>query len=283
MPLIFDLDSLNQTGFTWQTALSLALASDLVYQRAQAVENVATLNWHLDGCKFLEHANTACFVAHTHSAILISFRGTQSLSDWLTNLDVWSTSTSYGKVHGGFRKAFESVAPELINTIKSLGPHGKLIQMTGHSLGGALATIAAAELQGQFSIAGIYTFGQPRIGDGRTVDFFQTYYARAFHRFVFDNDIVTRIPPGYQHVGKLYHFDANGFLLPPVAEATGLSSEPPELTKEEFEQLQRTARTIRDEAKAATLGAPEASAELADRSLEGIFPSVSDHRMSRYL
>src|SRR5260370_104685 len=155
--------------------------------------------------------------------------------------------------------------------------------MTGHSVGGALATIAAAELRGQFAIAGIYTFGQPRLGDGRTVDFFQTYYPRAFHRFVFDDDIVTRIPPGYQHAGKLYHFDANGFLLPPVTEATGLSSEPPELTKEEFEQLRRTAKMIRDEAKAATLGAPEASVELADRSLEGIFPSISDHRMSRYL
>ena len=55
--------------------MSLALASDLVYQRAQAVENLATRNWNLDGCRFLELGDTECFVAHTSSAILVCSGG----------------------------------------------------------------------------------------------------------------------------------------------------------------------------------------------------------------
>src|SRR4051812_18553385 len=112
-----DLNSLNQTNFTWQTAMSLALASDLAYQRAQAVENVATRNWGLDGCRFLEHRDTECFVAHTSSAILIAFRGTESLNDWLADLDFRSTSKPYGRVHRGFVDAYDLIAPQLIGTI----------------------------------------------------------------------------------------------------------------------------------------------------------------------
>src|SRR5260370_42245357 len=63
---MFDLDSLNRKDFTWQTALSLALASDLVYQRSQAVGNVPTLHRPLDSRRVLEDAKTAGVLAATH-------------------------------------------------------------------------------------------------------------------------------------------------------------------------------------------------------------------------
>ena len=67
-----------------------------------------------------------------------------------------------------------------------------------------------------------------------------------------------------------------------VRKAAVGSTEQPELTVEEFERLQATARTIELLTEAVAPGT-EAADQLADRSLEGIFPSVSDHRMSRYL
>src|SRR5438034_1260600 len=84
-PRMFDLDSVAQSFFTWKTALSLALASDLAYQTGQAVENVATRNWRLQRCRFLSQVSTQCFVAHSDSAIVVAFRGTESLNDWVAN------------------------------------------------------------------------------------------------------------------------------------------------------------------------------------------------------
>src|SRR3954471_12065837 len=80
---VFDLNSLVSPHFNWKTAHSLALASDLAYQKAEAVRNLATRNWHLDGCVFLDRGSTQCFVAHTDSAILVAFRGTEALNDWI--------------------------------------------------------------------------------------------------------------------------------------------------------------------------------------------------------
>jgi hypothetical protein len=76
--------------------------------------------------------------------------------------------------------------------------HPKLVWITGHSLGGALATMAAARLVGEGvlrpeQIGGIYTFGQPRVGDAH---FAQAYALGARHfRVVHDNDVVTQVPP----------------------------------------------------------------------------------------
>lgn len=280
---MFDLNSLVSPHFNWKTAHSLALASDLAYQKADAVNNLATRNWHLDGCVFLDQGSTQCFVAHTDAAILVSFRGTEALNDWIANLDVRSTPRSYGEVHRGFADAFELVKADLIATVLALRPAQKAVHFTGHSLGGALALIAACELRTIFPITGLYTFGQPRVGDTTTARFVQDHYPTGYHRFVFDDDVVPRIPPGYLHAGRLYHFDANGFVQKSAAEAGGGPTEPPALTREEFEQLKQTARAIAVESRVAAPAMQEAQAELADRSLEGIFPSVRDHRMSQYL
>jgi hypothetical protein len=55
-------------------------------------------------------------------------------------------------------------------------------------------------------------------------------------------------------------------------------------SSEEFASLKATAKTIRAEAHATTTTEAEESVqESADRNLEGVVPSISDHRMSRYL
>lgn len=289
---MFDLQSLNQDHFTWKTALSMALASELVYQKEQAVQNVATRNWQLDGCTFIDRASTQCFVAHTEAAILVAFRGTSALNDWIANLGVSGTRRSYGVVHHGFADAYAHVADDLVATIRALDPASKLIHLTGHSLGGALATIAALELSARFLVASVYTFGQPRLGDLTTVDRISSLYPGAFNRFVFDDDVVTRVPAGYRHVGRLFHFDSDGFLQSQTAEGGGGSTEPPEMSEAEFENLKETARRIQAEAHVAvqsfeesarTESVEKAEIELADRSLEGWFPSVRDHRMSNYV
>jgi hypothetical protein len=95
----------------------------------------------------------------------IVFRGTQYLADWLTNLNIlFNPSVSGQKVHEGFNKAFKSMVSQIRPMVAGL-PVGTDIHCIGHSLGGALATLAAEWLTQEMGRKPyLYTFGSPRVG-----------------------------------------------------------------------------------------------------------------------
>lgn len=77
----------------------------------------------------------------------------------------------------------------------------KKLYVTGHSLGGAMATICASRLSAQgMNVEGLYTYGSPRVGDGEFVANLKVNH----FRFVNNNDAVPKVPPqvfGYRHHG----------------------------------------------------------------------------------
>jgi hypothetical protein len=79
--------------------------------------------------------------------------------------------------------------------------------MTGHSLGAALATLAADRYG---NIQGVYTYGSPRVGDRA---FMEDFHVNAY-RFVNNSDIVTKVPSAglYCHVGELKYIDGEGLI-----------------------------------------------------------------------
>jgi endonuclease G, mitochondrial len=170
----FALDSLRGESFDWHTALSLALASKLVYEDPAAIQNTVS-KWGFQSCQLIEADNTRCFLAAASDVALVSFRGTDNVGNWLANLDVLSTTRGYGTVHRGFLGAFQVVDDQVRNALRALNT-GKLL-LTGHSLGGALATIAAGEWQGVIPISWIYTYGQPAVGRGTFPAFIALHYA----------------------------------------------------------------------------------------------------------
>lgn len=276
VPARFVLGSLNTTEFNWDTALSLALASKLSYSSLALVQSTALSDWRLSTAVFLEANETQCFVASSPDVMFVAFRGTAGLGDWIADLNVGNILRPYGTVHRGFYFAYEDIRLQLEQALQGLGE--RRLMLTGHSLGAALATIAACELPERFRRTGIYTFGQPRIG----FNDFRTRYDERFghlhYRFVNDDDIVTRIPPGFQHVGRLFHFDAQGS-LESVTESVDegiAAAEPPPLSQPEFDRLRSDLLAMR--AGRATGEAVETAAEL-----EGFFPSISDHSMDEYI
>jgi hypothetical protein len=79
---------------------------------------------------------------------------------------------------------------------------------TGHSLGGALATLAAAI----FQPACLITFGAPRVGDAA---FGATMSGVESRRYVGCCDMIARVPPellGFRHCGELRYIDRNGVI-----------------------------------------------------------------------
>ena len=214
--------------------------------------------------------------------MLIAFRGTESLGDWITDLSVFSDPwRPFGSAHSGFLEAYGFVRQTIASVVAEPGPARKL-WITGHSLGGALATIAAAELKDTIAIRGVHTFGQPRLVDEQAQRFFARHFADRFFRFVNDDDLVTRIPPGYEHVGRLVHFDEQGNVQRAASEAEAASIEAPPVTDAEFKRIQEEIRRV-DAAVRAT-GRVGAEREAAvDVTIEGLFPSLSDHALSRYI
>jgi len=85
-------------------------------------------------------------------SIYITFRGSSSIRNWITNLDAVKTSyTSYSEcgcqVHKGFYDAEQKVFGGILNEVKRLKSLSSLssyaVKTTGHSLGAALAQLTA--------------------------------------------------------------------------------------------------------------------------------------------
>lgn len=174
--------------------------------------------WFYNG-KHVQCAIIDSLPGHEKRFSVLVFRGTQgTVANWLFNLSTaLSTWPSGGCVHNGFKQLMLEVWEEIQQQLDALSAP---LYYTGHSLGGALAVLAASLKKP----AGVYTFGSPRIGNG---DFVASAKDIDIYRVVNPRDIVVGVPmlPGVLHVGEpryLTHadeadsprcwFEAPGFL-----------------------------------------------------------------------
>jgi hypothetical protein len=146
---------------------------------------------------------TQAFLAKNDEFAVLAFRGTQpdKWEDVRTDLRVLKLRTVDGRVHIGFKSAFDDVKDAITEELrKHLGEMP--LYITGHSLGAALATVATQEIEEEFNdqVAACYTFGSPRVGDGK----YEKAIKVPFYRIVNTIDIVTLIPfllGTFVHVG----------------------------------------------------------------------------------
>ena len=169
-----------------------------------------------------------------HQHIVLVFRGSQQAADWATNFKFrmkqfavarmpQDDAIPTGEVHRGFHDAWQSVEKRGLYRLKKWYVPGKTqLWITGHSLGGALAAVAATSLEYQgFKVAGLYTFGQPRVGDWSFTRVVNSRMGDRMFRYVNNNDVVPLIPPQvnpvnpgrlYGHMGQFRYFDWRGKL-----------------------------------------------------------------------
>lgn len=149
---------------------------------------------------------------------VIACRGTEpnEWNDVKADLDAQTAvAETVGRVHRGFKQEVDDIWPMLEQELQD---NQKDTWFTGHSLGGAMATICA----GRCLLAHIptcpkqiITFGSPRVGNKRYINYAKVDYLR----WVNNNDIVTRVPPawlGYRHTGTEMYLNHQGKLTKPT-------------------------------------------------------------------
>lgn len=159
--------------------------------------------------KFIEHEGAQCHIVHNKDMYVLCFRGTEpaEFSDIKADLNAFPDRAKVGGwVHNGFQNEVEKIWDAImIYTDRYLG--NKQLFICGHSLGGAMATIAASRLQDRVTC--LYTYGSPRVG---TRSFLKN--CKVLHyRHVNNNDIVPKVPfafLGYKHHGELRYINFYG-------------------------------------------------------------------------
>ncbi len=201
--------------FSRVNALFLAWCSQIVYEDPHVI-GLALREKNYDMIRMFDFQDTQAFVASNDDSMVVSFRGTSSLKDAMTDINVDLVGGVGGRVHEGFQIALNYVWQDLYKLILA-NRDKRSLWLTGHSLGAGLACLATAKLvqEKDQPVNGLYTFGMPRTGDREFAKNFNATFGDKTFRFVNNNDIVARTPfrsMGYSHVGQFKYFDENGRL-----------------------------------------------------------------------
>lgn len=227
-PFLPSADEFEFVNAWWMAEAALLAYANPSFAEKRLLEAGLHEFRHFDG------ESTQCYVAHGASEevsggsefVIVAFSGSDMrqregngafdvLADWLVNLNFGKTASERnGKVHQGFKQALDEVwdppdregSDSLKKYLDDVCDGGRRkVWITGHSLGGALAALAASRHE---PTSGLYTFGAPRIGDRSFVKEFGV----PAYRFVNCEDVVTGFPlrGQYRHVGENRIIDANG-------------------------------------------------------------------------
>ncbi|HXO67642.1 MAG TPA: lipase family protein [Bradyrhizobium sp.] len=177
---------------------------------------------------------TCGLIGERDDAVVMAFAGTDPGIWQNLTTDFTPLPTAGSDTHEGFRLAAAAAQPEVNKAIALCKQSNKPFFITGHSLGGALAALAAL----QAARAGappkaIYTFGMPRVGG----PLFGVNYgdlSKVTYRLVHGIDLVSRVPPssaGFHHVGHLLQC-ASGAKFDETRLLPGVTSDDPPFSDE---------------------------------------------------
>jgi hypothetical protein len=166
--------------------------------------------------EFVKEGGTECYVVWQSDWLAVAFRGTEGdqWNDILTDARFAQIPWPGSHVHAGFACAVREIEPKLTRVINRLAA-GRTLWFCGHSLGAALATLAA-DLYAE--TRAVCTFGSPRIGDVVFSLAFTGRFAGRSLRYVNSHDVVTHVPPpvllpwNFRHVGPRRFIDQRGHI-----------------------------------------------------------------------
>lgn len=192
-----------------------------------------------------EETDTHVLIVDGFDRLVVSFKGTTSLKNMKTDVKVFHTALRNllptplptaddypaatvelcaskkwrrAQVHQGFATAYRAIASRLLSVLRELQENKRRpVFLTGHSLGGALATVCSLDLFVTLGLTRreifLSTFGSPRVGNRP----FQELFDEAvpiYWRMVVGPDVVAKLPNiGYRHCGKKVFITVDGDLF----------------------------------------------------------------------
>lgn len=169
-----------------------------------------------------KYSDTQVMIMSNDKMVMAVFRGSEtkfnkgnfasSVRDWITTdmavrkikVDEWGKGV---KIHRGFYRALDLVYDKFKKKcLEHVGFSNKPLWIVGHSLGGALATLAAFRLATDgVSVHQVEVFGSPRVGNESFLKVYGNKVPNIF-RWVHQNDLITMVPPRkvflYHHVTR---------------------------------------------------------------------------------
>jgi predicted lipase len=146
------------------------------------------------------------------NTLFVSFRGSETILNWIDNLQVHKISPYDDKsieVSNGFFKAYSYLQSEIFDKLDAMKNkyNTNNLMITGHSLGAAIGTLLAYDIlttnkTSNYDIRYLITFGSPRIGNDKFVESFENY-ALTHYRITHYYDMVPHLPQeflNYLHV-----------------------------------------------------------------------------------
>ena len=174
------------------------LSYDNEEEKEKLKKELGSLNLKIE--KLFDKSGTQAMIVSSTEFYFLVFRGTEptSIKDIKSDLKAKQIKCeNEGKIHQGFSEAFEVIRSDIEEYIINYF-EDKPLFITGHSLGGALATVATKKLKYK-KMAACYTFGSPRVGNE---DWMLTIKTPVY-RIVNSADPVTMLPPNTETVDLL--------------------------------------------------------------------------------
>lgn len=159
---------------------------------------------------------------HEYESIFIGFRGSSNIQNWISNIQIkqiqpYDDEQLY--MEKGFYNLYYSMKDSIMYILDSLSVKYNTYNVfaTGHSLGGALATVFAFDMmymKDKYNIKYVITFGSPRVGNEYFAQYFYSfdiYSKRITHYY----DIVPHVPEeflNYRHIYNEVWYNENNSL-----------------------------------------------------------------------
>jgi len=159
-----------------------------------------------DEAHLIDIDGAQAYVAVNNERIVVAFRGTEP-TEW-NDIKADLRAFHCEGFHKGFLQEYRKLEKRINGRLKNFtleNPNRK-IYITGHSLGGAMATIASYMID---NVEAVYTFGAPRALSWSTA----RKYKENHIRVVNNNDVVPKVPfvwIGFKHVGALHYMNFYG-------------------------------------------------------------------------
>lgn len=197
-----------------RNAEALAWASDFSYYPEAEAKAKFRAELGLEA-RLFSVGNTQAYVAANDDHIVVAFRGTEAptslegVKDWLLTDAVDLLIVPEGRLgtdlaaagvgarfHQGFVNAIAAIWDPVYKAVdQEMKAAERPLWVTGHSLGGALALLAAwLFLRRMVPVHQIYTFGGPMIGNDLALTAFDREFAGKIFRYVNVPDPVPKLP-----------------------------------------------------------------------------------------